>query len=189
MHRESNYLNNVACGEFAKRGFMVLCMNSRFENSESSVKWELIPLDVAEGVNYFKKQLGANGKIILYGHSGGGVTMSFYQAVAENGPLVCQGPNKLVQCGTNLKGARPRRHSFRRAPGKSDPAPAQRQSRNRRRAHRPSRSEARPVCGEERFQCQRRFAIFRIVQESLFRRAIRPHEPVDRYRAAATAEH
>ena len=107
MHRESNYLNNVACGEFAKRGFMVLCMNSRFENSESSVKWELIPLDVAEGVNYFKKQLGASGKIILYGHSGGGVTMSFYQAVAENGPVVCQGPNKLVQCGTNLKGLAP----------------------------------------------------------------------------------
>ena len=47
MHRESNYLNHVACGEFARRGFMVLCMNSRFENSEASVKWELIPLDVA----------------------------------------------------------------------------------------------------------------------------------------------
>ena len=57
MHRESNYLNNVACGEFAKRGFMVLCMNSRFENSESSVKWELIPLDLAEGVNYSKNSL------------------------------------------------------------------------------------------------------------------------------------
>ncbi len=107
MHRESNYLNNVACGEFAKRGFLVLCMNSRFENSESSVKWELIPLDVAEGVNYFKKQLGTNGKIILYGHSGGGVTMSFYQAVAENGPAVCQGTNKLVQCGNDLKGLTP----------------------------------------------------------------------------------
>src|SRR6266498_3782600 len=49
MHREANYLNHVACGEFAKRGFVVLCMNSRFENSESSVRWELIPLDVSEG--------------------------------------------------------------------------------------------------------------------------------------------
>jgi hypothetical protein len=65
------------------------------------------PLDVAEGVNYFKKQLGTNGKIILYGHSGGGVTMSFYQAVAENGPAVCQGTNKLVQCGNDLKGLTP----------------------------------------------------------------------------------
>jgi len=107
MHREANYMNNVACGEFARRGFMVLCMNSRFENSEASVKWESIPLDVGEGVKYLKKTLGPNGKIILYGHSGGGVTMSFYQAVAENGPAVCQGPNKLVQCGNDLKNLTP----------------------------------------------------------------------------------
>ncbi len=30
MHREANYMNNIACTEFSKRGFMVLCMNSRF---------------------------------------------------------------------------------------------------------------------------------------------------------------
>lgn len=107
MHRESNYMNHVACGEFARRGFMVLCMNSRFENSEASVKWESIPLDVAGGVNHLRKLLGANGKVILFGHSGGAVTMSFYQAVAENGLAVCQGPNKLVQCGDDLKGLPP----------------------------------------------------------------------------------
>ena len=107
MHREANFMNHVACGEFARRGFMVLCMNSRFENSEASVKWESIPLDVAGGVNYLKKLLGANGKIILFGHSGGAVTMSFYQAVAEKGPTVCQGANKLVQCGDDLKGLTP----------------------------------------------------------------------------------
>jgi hypothetical protein len=55
MHREANYMNNIACTEFSKRGFMVLCMNSRFENNESIVAWELIPLDVAQGVNYLKK--------------------------------------------------------------------------------------------------------------------------------------
>jgi len=107
MHRESNYMNNVACGEFARRGFMVLCMNSRFENSEASVKWEWIPLDVSEGVKHLKKTLGPSGKIILYGHSGGGVTMSFYQAVAEKGPAVCQGANKLVQCDNDLKNLTP----------------------------------------------------------------------------------
>src|SRR5262245_41773969 len=37
MHREANYMNNIACTEFSKRGFMVLCMNSRFENNESVV--------------------------------------------------------------------------------------------------------------------------------------------------------
>jgi hypothetical protein len=103
MHRESNYMNNIACREFSRRGFMVLCMNSRFENNEALVDWELIPLDVAQGVSYLKKVQGM-GRVVLYGNSGGGVTMSFYQAVAQNGPSVCQGPNKLVQCGNNLAG-------------------------------------------------------------------------------------
>jgi len=54
MHRESNYMNNIACREFSRRGFMVLCMNSRFENNEALVEWELIPLDVAQGVNHLR---------------------------------------------------------------------------------------------------------------------------------------
>ena len=106
MHRESNYMNNIACREFSRRGFMVLCMNSRFENNEALVDWELIPLDVAQGVNHLRN-VQQMSKVILYGNSGGGVTMSFYQAVAENGPSVCQGPNKLVQCGNNLAGLTP----------------------------------------------------------------------------------
>ncbi len=103
MHREANYMNNIACREFARRGFAVLCMNSRFVNNESSVKWELIPLDVGEGVK-FLRDVQKVSKIILYGSSGGGVTMSFYQAVAENGPKVCQGARKLVKCSDNLAG-------------------------------------------------------------------------------------
>jgi hypothetical protein len=103
MHREANYMNNIACREFSRRGFMVLCMNSRFENNEALVDWELIPLDVAQGVNHLKN-VQQMSKVILYGNSGGGVTMAFYQAVAENGPGVCQGPKKLVQCANNLAG-------------------------------------------------------------------------------------
>jgi hypothetical protein len=71
MHRESNYMNNIACREFSRRGFMVLCMNSRFENNEALVDWELIPLDVAQGVSYLKKVQGM-GRVVLYGNSGGG---------------------------------------------------------------------------------------------------------------------
>jgi hypothetical protein len=106
MHREGNYLRHIACTEFSKRGFLVLCMNSRFHNNESAVDWELIPLDVAQGVNYLKNVQRMT-KIVLFGNSGGGVTMSFYQAVAENGPAVCQGPSKLMQCGNNLAGLAP----------------------------------------------------------------------------------
>ena len=111
MHREANYMNNIACREFSRRGFVVLCMNSRFENNEALVDWELIPLDVAQGVNHLKSVQNVN-KVILYGNSGGGVTMSFYQAVAENGPTVCQGSNKLVECANNLAGIPARTASY-----------------------------------------------------------------------------
>ena len=56
-------------------------MNSRFENNEALVEWELIPLDVAQGVNHLKNVQKVN-NVILYGNSGGGVTMSFYRALS-----------------------------------------------------------------------------------------------------------
>lgn len=106
MHREGNFMRHISCTEFSQRGFLVLCMNSRFHNNESAVNWELIPLDVAQGVNYLKNVQGVP-RVVLFGSSGGGVTMSFYQAVAENGPAVCQGPNKLAQCSDDLAGLTP----------------------------------------------------------------------------------
>jgi hypothetical protein len=35
MHRTSNFLNLAACREMSNRGFVVLCMNTRFDNNES----------------------------------------------------------------------------------------------------------------------------------------------------------
>ncbi len=101
MHRTSNYMRHPACTEMSKRGIMVLCMNTRFVNNEAQVIFEQIPLDVKEGVNFLRKQPGIS-KVLLFGHSGGGPTMSLYQAVAEKGPAYCQGPNKIVQCGNDL---------------------------------------------------------------------------------------
>ena len=106
MHRTANFLAHSPCTELSARGFMLLCMNPRFDNNETQIRWEDIALDVRAGVNFLKTQPGIT-KIILFGHSGGGPTMSFYQAVAENGPPYCQGPNKLVQCGNNLAGLPP----------------------------------------------------------------------------------
>jgi hypothetical protein len=103
MHRTANFLSYIGCMELSKRGFLALCMNPRFDNNETQVNWEQMPLDVAAGVNFLKSQPGIT-KVLLWGHSGGGPTMSFYQAVAENGPSYCQGPNKLVECGNNLAG-------------------------------------------------------------------------------------
>jgi hypothetical protein len=101
MHRTADFLKHPACTELSKRGFMVLCMNSRYENNEVGVSFEKLPLDIKAGVNNLRGQPGIT-KVLLFGHSGGGPLMSLYQAVAENGPAYCQGPEKLVQCTDEL---------------------------------------------------------------------------------------
>src|SRR5438552_8148969 len=50
MHRTSNVMGSLACTELSKRGFMVLCMNQRFDNNEADVRCEDIALDVKSGV-------------------------------------------------------------------------------------------------------------------------------------------
>ncbi len=102
-HRTANFMGTLACTELSRRGFLVLCMNPRFDNNEAEVRWEDIALDVKSGVEFLRKQPGIT-KVVLWGHSGGGPTMTFYQAVAENGPSYCRGPQKLVECGDGLAG-------------------------------------------------------------------------------------
>ena len=50
MHRTSNYLNHPACTQLSRRGFLMLCMNTRYENNEARVDFEKLPLDVKAGV-------------------------------------------------------------------------------------------------------------------------------------------
>jgi pimeloyl-ACP methyl ester carboxylesterase len=102
IHRVNNYLGHLAGIELSRRGFLVLAMNSRFDNNEASVVWELIALDVKNGIDYLRRQSGVR-KIVLFGHSGGGATLSFYQAVAEKGPAYCNAPQRLTVCGGELK--------------------------------------------------------------------------------------
>ncbi len=106
MHRTANYLAHRACTELSRRGFMMLCMNTRFENNEALVDFEKLPLDVKAGVNFLRAQPGIS-KVVLFAHSGGGPLMALYQAVAENGPAYCKGENKLVECGDDLAGMIP----------------------------------------------------------------------------------
>jgi hypothetical protein len=101
MHRTVNFLSTTACTQLSQRGFMVLCANPRSDNNEALVDWERIPLDVQRGVNFLRNQPGIT-KVLLWTHSGGGPVMTFYQAVAEAGPSYCQGPNKLLECDTNV---------------------------------------------------------------------------------------
>jgi pimeloyl-ACP methyl ester carboxylesterase len=100
IHRTANYLQHAGCTQLSQRGLMVLCMNSRFDNNEALVNWELIALDVRRRVDYLKNTQKIS-KVILFGHSGGGPTTTYYQAVAEKGPAYCQGPNKLTECDSS----------------------------------------------------------------------------------------
>jgi len=106
MHRSANFLNHRACTELSRRGFLLLCMNTRYENNEAAVDFERLPLDVKAGVDFLRRQPGIT-KVVLFAHSGGGPLMSFYQAVAENGPAYCEGANKLSQCADDLAGLVP----------------------------------------------------------------------------------
>ena len=105
-HRSANNLNNIACRELSRRGFAVLCFNTRYINNDTIAEAEPVALDVKAAVEYARTIPGIT-KVVLLGHSGGSPLMSFYQAVAENGASYCQGPNKLSQCGSELAGMKP----------------------------------------------------------------------------------
>ncbi len=96
-HRTSNFMNHVATKELSKRGHMVLGLNPRSDNNEAAVDWDTIALDVRQGVRFLRAQEGIE-KVVLIAHSGGGPTMSFYQAVAENGPDYCSSEDKVLPC-------------------------------------------------------------------------------------------
>src|SRR5262249_60519966 len=81
----------------------LFCMNTRYENNEAAVDFEKLPLDVKAGGDLLRRQPGIT-KVVLFAHSGGGPLMSFYQAVAENGPAYFKGANKLTQCADDLAG-------------------------------------------------------------------------------------
>ena len=105
-HRTGNSLDNVACKELARRGFMALCFNTRFVNNETEVDWEKLALDVKIAVDFARNKPEIE-KVVLLGHSGGSPLMSFYQAVAEKGVSFCKGLNKLVECSEELANLMP----------------------------------------------------------------------------------
>jgi pimeloyl-ACP methyl ester carboxylesterase len=103
MHEDSNFIVHVACTEFAKRGYAVLCVNGRSDNNEALDTWNDLPLDAALGMRYLRDKLHLQ-KVLIFAHSGGGPLLSFYQALAENGPSICRGPTNLTPCGDELAG-------------------------------------------------------------------------------------
>jgi hypothetical protein len=99
MHGQ-DYLTFPTCFELSKRGYRVLCANPSTGGEESSI------LSVGKAVAYLRKYPGVQ-KIVLFGHSGGGVLMSTYQNIAENGLRACQGPEKIYKCSDSVAGLLP----------------------------------------------------------------------------------
>jgi len=98
VHRTGNNLNHVSTRELPPRGFVVLGITTHAVNNEGAVEYDgRSNRDLKAAVDYLYDVVGLE-KVVLLGHSGGGNTISLYQAVAENGMSVCQGPEKVVAC-------------------------------------------------------------------------------------------
>jgi hypothetical protein len=96
IHRTNDYRNHQSAVELANRGFGTIGIRTRFGSNEADVNFELIALDIRNGVRYLKSR--GHTRVVLIGRSGGGPSTSYYQAVAENGVSYCKGPKKITEC-------------------------------------------------------------------------------------------
>ncbi len=101
MHESADFTQASSCLELSARGFQVLCADGRFLNTQGTVIWDDVALDMKSAVEYLRKQPDIK-KVFLLGHSGGGAIMSYYQNVAENGVAVCQDPRRIMPCSSQL---------------------------------------------------------------------------------------
>lgn len=93
MHSDEDYLSFISAKELTERGYTVLTANVR--NKEGIIFGQPEKMkDVKTAVEFLRSLPGIE-KIILLGHSGGGTLLSAYQAVAENGPEIFQGEEKI----------------------------------------------------------------------------------------------
>lgn len=93
IHSDVDYSTLNACGEMAKRGYIVF---GGQVSDQDAVLDEKI-LDVKRAVELVRNLPGIE-KVIIMGHSGGATLMSAYQAVAEGGAKVFQGDDMLIKC-------------------------------------------------------------------------------------------
>ena len=98
-----NNFDHPSGRELASRGYRVLLLN----HNSSRTGYEPIFPAIGRSIEYLRGLPGVD-TVLLLTHSIGGPVMAFYQNVAENGPGVCQGPEKIYPCRgelTDLPGA------------------------------------------------------------------------------------
>lgn len=93
MHSDEDYLDMPTGEQLAKRGFRVLCANVMVK--EGLFFTQVDKMKAVKSAVAYLRGLDRVKNIILMGHSGGATLMTAYQAVAENGPQVFQGPEKF----------------------------------------------------------------------------------------------
>lgn len=93
MHSDEDYLMWPTGPELAKRGYTAL--NANVMNKEGIIFSQIEKTRSVKAAVEYLRSLPQVEKIVLMGHSGGGTLMSAYQAVAENGPQVFRGPEKI----------------------------------------------------------------------------------------------
>lgn len=88
MHPASQAAQHYAGKAFAREGYALLNVKSRYAGDDSTLIFEEVLLDLAAGVDFLRD---AGMRVVLYGHSGGAPLMAFYQSQAES-PTVTATP-------------------------------------------------------------------------------------------------
>lgn len=88
----------------ASRGYRVMMVNYRGDRDNPDAPPEDFLPSISQGIAHLRTLQGVE-RVVLVAHSGGGHMATLYQNVAEHGPSVCQGPEKIYPCnGENLVG-------------------------------------------------------------------------------------
>ena len=89
MHPAGHGFRHFSIEGLGEVGLAALRLRSRYAGDDSTLIMEEIMLDIAVGVK-FLREWGCQ-KVVLFGHSGGGPLMAFYQSQAES-PTVSSTP-------------------------------------------------------------------------------------------------
>lgn len=94
-----NNFNDSTGPQLASRGYRELLLNHAIAGPK--VGYESIAPAIGQAIKYARSLPGVD-TVLLLGHSIGGPLVTFYENVAENGPGVCQGPEKIYPCRADL---------------------------------------------------------------------------------------
>jgi pimeloyl-ACP methyl ester carboxylesterase len=81
----------------AAHGYRVMLVNYRGDRDDPDAPPEDFLPSISQGIAYLRKLPGVE-KVVLLAHSGGSHMGTFYENVAEHGPVVCQDAKKIVPC-------------------------------------------------------------------------------------------